>query len=353
MPLERGAGDQRRGHAPDARVRRGRRASCGGLRALRPGLDRVRGRHPRRPVLRVRPRRRAELQQLLRAVEVRGRAAGPLAHRAAVHDPAPEHRRRRPQQRLDRPRSTSSTGRCARSRAGCSRRCRRSRRRRSTSSRSTTSPTRSTSCARPRAAIGETYHLTAGADASTIAEIAAAREPLLPPAAAAGAPAGRVRDRSTAAPPRRRRSRQGAMYFPYFSIDDRVRRAVTRGAPGAAGDQRLAAARLHGAAARLRDPQPLGQAPDRAASTRAALIALNRPQVADRRCSARHRPFPPRRPRRARHRVARVPDLPAQRGRRMGGRAARIRSVGRMLVPTLRAAVAGLPDARSRRCGSG
>ena len=96
-----GAGDQRRGDPADARARRPV-ARAGRARALRPDLDRVRGRHPRRPVLRVRSRRRAELPQLLRAVEVRGRAAGPLAPGPAVHDPASEHRRRRPQQRLDR-----------------------------------------------------------------------------------------------------------------------------------------------------------------------------------------------------------------------------------------------------------
>ena len=69
-----------------------------------------------------------------------------------VHDHAPQHRRRRPAQRLDvgvqRPLLAAAGVRAGPVRGGA----RRSRRRRSTSSRSTTSPTASTSCARVPAA---------------------------------------------------------------------------------------------------------------------------------------------------------------------------------------------------------
>ena len=79
LSLEAGARDQRRGNAPDARARPPG-AGTRRARAVRPGLDGVRSRHPRGPVLRERPRRRAELQQLLRAVEVRVRATRALAN---------------------------------------------------------------------------------------------------------------------------------------------------------------------------------------------------------------------------------------------------------------------------------
>ena len=95
-----GPRDQPRGHPPDARVR----PDGAGLRrprALRPRLHRIRRRHLRRKLRRARPRRRPGVQQLLRAVQVRGRAAGPLPARPAVDDHAPQHHRRRQSQRLD------------------------------------------------------------------------------------------------------------------------------------------------------------------------------------------------------------------------------------------------------------
>ena len=101
LPLAGGARDQRRGDPADARVRRGGPPEPHRARALRPHLDRIRRRHARRPLLRERPRRRAGVPQLLRAVEVRSRATGAVAPGAAVHDPASEHRRRRSPQRLD------------------------------------------------------------------------------------------------------------------------------------------------------------------------------------------------------------------------------------------------------------
>ena len=106
--------------------------------------------HPRRALRRVRPRSRPGLPQLLRALEVRGRAARPLARRACRSRSCARASSSAIGAAAGRRRSTSSTGRCGRSRAACSRPCRRSRRRPSTSSRSTTWPTRSTSCASPR-----------------------------------------------------------------------------------------------------------------------------------------------------------------------------------------------------------
>ncbi len=90
--------------------------------------------------------------------------------------------------------STSSIGRCARSRAGCSRPYRPSRR----------APVDVVSvdyvadavyelCSRAAFTPGETFHLTAGDDASTIEEIAARGVPLLQAAAAEGCAAGGVR----------------------------------------------------------------------------------------------------------------------------------------------------------------
>ena len=95
-------------------------------RPLRPGFHRVCRRQPRRPVLRVRPRRRPELQQLLRAVEVRGRAARALATRACRSRSCARASSSATATAAGPRHSTSSTGRCGRSRAGCSRRCRRS-----------------------------------------------------------------------------------------------------------------------------------------------------------------------------------------------------------------------------------
>ena len=140
--------------------------------ALRPHLDRVRRRHPRGPLRRMRPRRRPGVPQLLRALEVRGRAAGALAGPGCRSRSCARASSSATAAAAGRRPSTSSTGRCGRSRVGCSRPCRRSRRRRSTWSRSTTWPTPIHALCEGEGGIGETYHLTAGADASTIDEIA-------------------------------------------------------------------------------------------------------------------------------------------------------------------------------------
>ncbi len=92
---------QRRGH----RARGGARRALRGARRARPPLLRVdrvrRGRAPRR-LRRGRPRRRPELPQSLRALQVRGRAAAARLLRAPpAADPAAEHRRRRQPHRLD------------------------------------------------------------------------------------------------------------------------------------------------------------------------------------------------------------------------------------------------------------
>ena len=154
------------------------------------------------------------------------------------HDPAPEHRRRRPPQRLDvglqRP-LLAAAGVLARA---VHRRAGDPLGRPWTWSRSTTWPMRFTRCARREGGVGETYHLTAGANASTIAEIAGAGQPILPPAGAASPAAGRVRGPEVRRRRGARRSRPGATYFPYFSIADRVRRRGDPGAAGAPRDQR-------------------------------------------------------------------------------------------------------------------
>ena len=102
--------------------------------------------------------------------------------------------------------------------------------------------------------VGETYHLTAGPEASTIGEIASLasryfRRPVprvLPPAEFAAltqsVTAGSALD-------------AGREYFPYFSIDTVFESGPHARPPGAAGDQHVAAARLPGAAAGLRHPQ--------------------------------------------------------------------------------------------------
>ena len=195
-------------------------------RPLCPDFDRVRRRHPRRPVLRVRPRRRPELPQLLRAVEVRGRAARALAARACRSRSCARASSSATATAAGPPPSTSSTGRCARSLADCSRRCRRSRRHRSTSSRSTTSPTAIHELCESDGGIGQTYHLTAGAEASTIGEIAELasgyfQQPLprlLPPAEFMSADHGVARSMLE----------EGAMYFPYFSVATTFDDAFTR-----------------------------------------------------------------------------------------------------------------------------
>ena len=95
------AGDQRGRHAARARIRRAlprsRRPATSVLR-----LHRVRRRRARGLLQRGRPRSGPALSQRLRAVEVRGGAAGlSRARSASDHDLPPEHHRGRARQRLD------------------------------------------------------------------------------------------------------------------------------------------------------------------------------------------------------------------------------------------------------------
>ena len=110
--------------------------------------------------------------------------------------------------------------------------------------------------------IGETYHLTAGTNVSTIGEIASAasryfRQPLpkvMPPEDFDAWQGGAVERAALEA---------GRAYFPYFSIATVFDQSAARAPAGAARDPFLAAGRLPGAAAGLRHAQPVGQAPDR------------------------------------------------------------------------------------------
>ena len=159
-------------------------------------------------------------------LEVRGRAARRARSRAAVHDPAAEHRRRRPAQRLDvglqRPLLAAAglRPRAVHGRAG-----------------DPEAPVDVVSVdyvadaihalCEARGGIGETYHLTAGPEASTIGEIAQLasryfRRPLpqvLPPAEFAALASGGAERSALDA---------GRAYFPYFSIDTVFDQARTR-----------------------------------------------------------------------------------------------------------------------------
>ena len=250
-----------------ARVRRARRASGGLERYGHISTAYVAGTHAGQ-LRGVRPRRRPGVPQLLRAVEVRGRAARALARWAAVHDHASEHRRRRPAQRLD-VRVQRAVLAAARVRARpVHRGARRSRPRRSTSSRSTTSPTRSTSCANRDGGVGETYHLTAGAER--------ARSRRSPSAASRyfNRPLPRVLsprefDALRGDGGAERSALEGSsVYFPYFSVGTVFDDAATRARLEPLRHRGLAAGRLPRAAARLRHAQPLGQAADRPRSKR-------------------------------------------------------------------------------------
>ena len=110
--------------------------------------------------------------------------------------------------------------------------------------------------------IGETYHLTAGAQASTIAEISQlASSYFSRPAPRVLTPdefeaqAGDSTNGTTI--------EGGRAYFPYFSITTEFDDAADARPPGAGRDQGVAAGRLHGAPAGLRHAQPVGQAADR------------------------------------------------------------------------------------------
>ena len=156
--------------------------------------------------------------------------------RGAVHDPAPEHRRRRPAQRLDvgvqRP-LLAAAGVLARAVHGGSGDPVGARRRRLDRLRRRRDPR----AVRVAGRIGETYHLTAGANASTIGEIASAGQPLLPAPAPARALAARVRGhrgRGTAA----RGARGEQRLLPVLLDRHRVRRRrharAARAAPASA-----------------------------------------------------------------------------------------------------------------------
>ena len=122
----------------------------------------------------------------------------------------------------------------------------------------------STSCASAAGATGETYHLTAGAEAHHDRRDRAARQPaissrplpeLLSPAEFMPAVHG---------VPARRRSRKRASYFPYFSVGDERSTTRSRGHTSSRrGSSSRRCAELHGPPARLRDLESVGQAPDR------------------------------------------------------------------------------------------
>ena len=157
--------------------------------------------------------------------------------------------------------STSSTGRCARSRGGCSSRSRRV----------ASAPVDVVSvdyvadgiyelCEGP-GGIGETYHLTAGASASTIGEIAQMasgyfRRPVpkvLPP------------DEFEIDPDSREgQALEGSrVLLPVLLDQGGVRQRRHAVAAGPRRHRRRAAARVPRSTAGLRDADPLGQAPDR------------------------------------------------------------------------------------------
>ena len=145
LPLDGGAGDQRRGHARGDRARP-RGEALGRLeRFVHVSTAYVAGAYPgtfRERQLDAGQRFRNTYEQTkLEAEQLVRRGRRPLARGGAA-----EHRRGRVRHAAGPRRSTSSTGRCARSRAGCSTRCPPTRRGASTSCRSTTSPTRSSTC---------------------------------------------------------------------------------------------------------------------------------------------------------------------------------------------------------------
>ena len=148
-------------------------------------------------------------------------------------------------------RSTSCTGRCGRLRGACSR----------PSPRSPSAPVDVVSVdyvadgiyeiVEHSGGIGETYHLTAGVQASTIAEISQLASHYFSRPAPRVLDAGRVRGRGERVQ-RRNGDRGRPRLLPVLLDQDRVRRRRHTRAPGAGRDQGVAARRLHGPAAGLR-----------------------------------------------------------------------------------------------------
>ena len=248
----------------------------GGLRALRPRLDRVRRRHPLRPLptspITMSPRRFAtryeqskfEAERLVRATaaDCRRRSSG----RASSSATATAAGRRR---------STSCTGRCARSRAGCTPPCPPCRAHRSTSSRSTSSPTRSTSCASPeRASARPTTSPPARTRAASaeLVELASHYFKRPPPRVLDR----RASSRTTARDADRVRAHRARARAPRTSRTSRSHRVRQRGRAGAGWSRSESLRRrslVPRAAARLRHPQPVGQTADRPLRGGARLVA--------------------------------------------------------------------------------
>ena len=210
----------------------------------------------------------------------------------AVHDPAAEHRRRRPQQRLDlrlqRPLLAAARirPRAVHRRAGDPvgagrRRLDRLRRRR-----------RLRSCASPSCGIGATYHLTAGADASHDRRARRSGQPLLPPPGAAGDPARRVRGPMTLGAAERKALEAGSEYFPYFCMEAVFDDRETRSAAGARRDHepRRCATTWTGcwtspraaAGASARSPGSTRSPPTRPASAQSRVVRSSDPSPGER-----------------------------------------------------------------------
>ena len=179
--------------------------------ALRPHLDRLRGRDPCRPLRRTRSRRRP----VVSATPTSARSSKPSSWSAltpsSLHDPAPEHRRRGSPTAAGRRPSTSSTGRCGRSSRGLFTAFPPIPRRRWTWSRVDYVADAIYALCEAEGGIGETYHLTAGRERDHDSR----RSPGAPAATSAGRCPRCCRRRSSprcrpAAPPRIRRSTRGA-----------------------------------------------------------------------------------------------------------------------------------------------
>ena len=345
-----GPRDQPRGHPPDARVRRDG-AGLRRARALRPRLDRIRRRHPRRTA--------SPSATSTSARSSTTPTSSPSSRPSSWSARGPSCRRRSCARASSsatvaaagRRRSTSSTGRCARSRGACSRPVpavarrpgrrglgRLRGRRRSTSCARVGRDRRDLPPDRRRRRRARSLRSPAG-------------QPLLQAPGAEGALARRVRG------PARRLERRadawrGAGLLPVLLDQDASSTTPPRGRgwsrPGSASSP---LARLPGPAAGLRHAQPLGQAADRARRG-ARLLA---------RALSSHSNLPPSRGvvRRARlprpgaerdapamladtarfrpddpdvlvHRLAGLSDLPGRRRRGMGRGTRGIRSVRRM-----------------------
>ncbi len=169
LPLAAGDEHQRRWRRAGGGDRAGhRRARAPAPR--RPRLDRLRRRTARAALPRGRARRRPDVPQQLRALQVPGRGAAARPVRPAAGDRASEHHRGGQPQRLDAGVQRHLLAACVRSRRGASTRSPPIRTGASTSCPSTTSPT--ASWRRTMTTPSGTFALVAGERAVTNAELA-------------------------------------------------------------------------------------------------------------------------------------------------------------------------------------